>query len=379
MRSSYKKVSGMTAEIKIRRCYGCGATLQNLDRYESGYVSPKRAESDEGLCDRCYRLRHPGSNASQTITPAFQSMIRRAVESDALLCYVADAFSLDSSIVEDLAQLVKGGRVLALVNKVDLLPENITLDELTEGVRSRLSALGIEPLDIYLVSANREDTVKKLSETFEKYRSGKDVYLVGTQRVGKSAIINEFLKFYDNPTSRTITRENLGDSSDELVVTAIPLDGSSTLYDTPGVFEPTSMINQIDRRTLKYVLPRARITARNFSLRSGEGMAFGALAYCTLDEGKADLEAYFSSDVEILKIKSERADETFTDLCGGKGHPCSPTIRDADSLEKNEISLPDDGADHILSIVGFGRLRLAGHGQRFSIFVPKGVAVILHR
>lgn len=36
MRSTYKKVSGMTAEIKIRRCYGCGSLLQSQDRFEAG-------------------------------------------------------------------------------------------------------------------------------------------------------------------------------------------------------------------------------------------------------------------------------------------------------------------------------------------------------
>ena len=381
MRSTYKKVSGMTAEIKVRRCYGCGSTLQNADRYEPGYVSAQRQESDEGLCDRCYKLRNPGAQTSQVITRSFTAMIRKAIESQALLCYVIDAFSLDSSVVTNLSELIRTGRVLALVNKVDLLPANISNEELLEGVKSRLSAQGISPLAIYLTSINDEQTIRALRSELDAHRDGKDVYLIGTQRVGKSAIINEFLKYYDNSTDRTVTRESLGEPGDDLVVTAIPLDEDSTLYDTPGVFEPTSIVNQIDRRTLKYVLPRTRVVGRNFTVKPGEGLVFGALSYCLLTSAaKTDVEAYFSSDVQIDRIRAERAQETFTSLCqDGKGHPASPTIRDTDALAETVLEVPDDGQEYILSITGFGRLRLKGAGQTFAFYAPKGVRVLLHR
>ena len=54
-----KKNSGLTAEIRVKRCYGCGAILQTNDPNDVGYIPPEKYESDdETLCERCYKLRH---------------------------------------------------------------------------------------------------------------------------------------------------------------------------------------------------------------------------------------------------------------------------------------------------------------------------------
>lgn len=380
MRSSYKKVSGMTAEIKIRRCYGCGATIQSEDRYESGYVDPSRAGDDSGLCDRCYRLRHPQEEASRVVTPSFRKLVEEAKRKRALLCYILDAFSLDASVVPSISELLKGSKVLVVVNKVDLLPETVSSEDLIEGVKSRLSEGGVEPLDIVSCSANDQASVAGFKAKIDQYRRGEDVYLLGAMRVGKSAIVDTFLKFYENTSGRTITRERFGESGNELTLTAIPLDASSTLYDTPGVFEPSSMANQLDRRALKYIVPRTRVQARSFSIKNGEGLAFGALSYAVLTYGeKAEGQAYFSSDVELIKLGSRHVSDSFTALCqDGKGHPSSPTVRDADALVVTEVPLPSDGKEHLISIVGFGRLSLRGEGQRLDFYLPRDVRVLIH-
>lgn len=379
MRSTYKKVSGMTAEIKIRRCYGCGSTLQSADRYEPGYVSSARQDNDEGLCDRCYRLRHPQADSSQTVNKVYTRLIEKAKNSGALLCYVVDSFSLDSSIVAMLSDLLKGCKVIAIVNKVDLLPEIISTAELLDGVKSRFAKQGIQPLDYLLTSVGDKNAIQNIRPEIDKYRQGKDVYFVGTLRVGKSSLINEFLKYYQNDTGRNITRETIGDE-ETLTLTAIPLDANSTLYDTPGLFEPHSLLNQIDRKTLKYVIPRTRIKVRNETVKEGETLIFGALSYMTFEDcERTELEIFFSSDVEITKVKDSRAESTFTELCqNGEGHPSSPSIRDASALEKVDIFVPAGVGDVLLSISGFGRVRFFGNNQKISVYVPKGVGVFFN-
>lgn len=56
------KASGLTAEIRVRRCYGCGAILQSNDPNEAGYIPKEKFDSDDqNLCERCYKLRHYSS------------------------------------------------------------------------------------------------------------------------------------------------------------------------------------------------------------------------------------------------------------------------------------------------------------------------------
>lgn len=112
MRSTYKKVSGMTAEIKIRRCYGCGSLLQSQDRFEAGFVSKKREGNDEGLCDRCFDLRHPSQGTNQTLDYDFAQLLMKARDKGALFCYVFDSFSFDASIVLGLSDYI--GKIFLL-------------------------------------------------------------------------------------------------------------------------------------------------------------------------------------------------------------------------------------------------------------------------
>ena len=379
MRPTYKRVSGMTAEIKIRRCYGCGATLQSEDRYLSGYVSSSREKSDDDLCDSCYKLRHPKVDAIYTVTPTFKKLIREAKGKEALLVYVLDAFSLDASVIPSICELLKGDRVLVAVNKVDLLPDNITHEDLMEGVRSRLSDGGVNPLEIVACSANDRESVSFFIYTMNRLRNGRDVYLLGALRVGKSAIVDTLLKFYRNDSGRVIARERFGEFGSEITLTAIPLDKESTLYDTPGVFEPSSLANQVDRRTLKYIAPRTRVPVRMFSLAKGEGLALGALSYLVLKEGPSfEGTAYFASDVELVNLGSKHVADSFTELCqDGKTMPQSPTVRDSGDLFCTEVPVPNDGKEYLISIVGYGRLVLRGEGQRFDFYVPKDVRVLI--
>ena len=123
MRSSYKKVSGMTAEIKIRRCYGCGGTLQAEDRYEPGFVNPGRYGADDGLCDRCYRLRHPHPEQAQTIDKDFVALLAKARKSGSLFCYVMDAFALYSLLIPGIADFF-GTNILVVIHQPDISHAN---------------------------------------------------------------------------------------------------------------------------------------------------------------------------------------------------------------------------------------------------------------
>ena len=73
------KASGVTQEIRVRRCYGCGAILQDTDPDEVGYVPPAKFESGEDtLCERCYKLRHYSTYKK---TPDFEKTLADVIDS----------------------------------------------------------------------------------------------------------------------------------------------------------------------------------------------------------------------------------------------------------------------------------------------------------
>ena len=55
-----KKTAGITDEIRIKRCYGCGAILQSTDPKKVGYIREDKMKEEEGLCERCYMREYYG-------------------------------------------------------------------------------------------------------------------------------------------------------------------------------------------------------------------------------------------------------------------------------------------------------------------------------
>lgn len=367
----------MTAEIKIRRCYGCGSLLQSQDRFEAGFVSKKREGNDEGLCDRCFDLRHPSQGTNQTLDYDFAQLLMNARDKGALFCYVFDSFAFDASIVLGLSDFI-GKNILAICTKRDILPNTLPDDVIIEKFKARLAAIGINPVGILLVSAYQSFNFDEFFSAIEHYRNGKDVFFVGASQVGKSTLINNFLMNYDNETGRNITSERIG--TEGLTLTKIPLDKVSTLFDTPGIFNPTSILNQVERRTLKYIIPHVAVSAVEDNLKSGESMFLGALARID-NKGPSPLnfKLYFARDVIRTKAKIERADVEFTTLCGsGEGKPSSATVKSISDLEKNIVEIRE-GEDCVVSIYGYGKLVFnKPNPATLEIYVPKGVTVETH-
>ena len=85
----------------------------------------------------------------------------------------------------------------------------------------------------------------KFNETLNRLREGKDVYFIGVSQVGKSSIINAFLKNYQNKTDKFITTSIYPGTTIDVI--QIPVDNDSYFYDTPGIFHSRCIINNVER------------------------------------------------------------------------------------------------------------------------------------
>lgn len=116
------KSSGLTAEIRIKRCYGCGSILQSEDPNESGYVPKEKFDSEEDtLCERCYKLRHYSQyKESKDINIDYMTILNAAKKDNALIVYVFNAFSLYGSLIEGIGDYISD-KTLVVINKRETL------------------------------------------------------------------------------------------------------------------------------------------------------------------------------------------------------------------------------------------------------------------
>ena len=370
-----KKSSGVTNEIRIRRCYGCGAILQDKNPKVTGYIPALKLKGDEEqLCERCYKLRHYNEiDDVPHFNSDYESILKEAVQTQALIVYVLDIFSLEASLIHGIGTLL-GTKLLVILNKRDILPKSLTDEKIIADCKARLKSENIFPSDVIVTSSHKNYNIDSLLKTIETLRKGKDVYFIGASQVGKSSLVNSILKSYKNETDKLITTSHFPGTT--LDVIQIPLDKNSDMYDTPGIFNPESLLNQVERQILKYVIPRTEIRPMVYQSNARQSYILGAIARVDFAEGpKTNFTFYLSNDVAITRTKLEKADTTFDSLCLTKQvQPASLTVKSLKDLERHDFVLPASGQVELL-IVGLGYANFEAKEQKITVYAPKNVAV----
>jgi ribosome biogenesis GTPase YqeH len=373
------KASGLTQEIRVRRCYGCGAILQDQDPSEVGYVPPEKFENgEETLCERCYKLRHYSTyKKSPDFNLDYVTILTEAKEEGALLVYVLNAFCLTGSFLDGIGRYLSKN-VLVVINKRDILPSDYSDDYLCAYVADKLSKENVKPLAILLTSASsvKNYNIGEVMRAIDEHRNGKSVYFIGAYQVGKSSLINCLLMDYSNSTEKMITTSPYPGTT--LDVISIPLDENSYLYDTPGIYNPKSIISFIEPEIVKYVQPRKEIRPETYSAKDGQSFLFSNLARLDFVKGeKTDFTFYKSNDITLERTKIARADQAFLSLCENADlEPRTQKVKSILDLEKHTFTAVKDTTNR-LSIVDLGFIDFIGKDQVLDVYAPKGVKVTL--
>ncbi len=372
------KSSGVTAEIRVKRCYGCGAILQDQDPNEVGYIPKEKLESgQENLCERCYKLRHYSKyRASGDFTIDYVTILSRAKEENALVCYVLNAFSLEGSFLKGINKFLPE-HFLVIVNKRDLLPKDYSDEYIIDRVKERMEKDGSRPIDIIITSSgNHRNNIDALISSIEKNRNGKSVYFVGAYQVGKSSLINCLLMGYTNCTEKMITTSPYPGTT--LDVISIPLDDDSFLYDTPGIYNSSSIISFIEPEIVKYVLPRSEVRPETYASKEGQSFILSNLARIDFISGdKTNFTFYKSNDLTLQRCKTNKADSLFDSIANNVNSEArTAKVTSMKSLKK--VTFHADGNDTArLVINGLLFVEFIQKGQTIDSYVPEPVEVSL--
>ena len=368
---------GLTAEIRIKRCYGCGAILQDQDPNEAGYIPTDKLESeDECLCERCYKLRHYSAfKEMPDFTVDYVTILSKAKEEDSLIVYVRNCFTLASSLLPGIGKYL-GKKVRVVLNERDLLPVSYSDEYLVSYAKQLLAKEGIEPLDIIITSSSgKGKNVDKRMADINKFRGGKSVFFVGAYQVGKSSLINCLLQDYSNRTNHRITTSPFPGTT--LDVISIPLDENSFLYDTPGIYNRYSMVSFLEPSITRYVLARNAIRLEEYTAKEGQSFLFSN--FCRVDfvsGGKTRFLFFKSNDLRIERCKLAKADSAFNSICENPNRPIkSKKISSRSNLEKHSFQF-EEGKDYRVRIYGLGYFDIHGDKQVIDVYAPKGVKVI---
>lgn len=358
------------------RCFGCGAIIQNTNPALTGFLPRIASEKETPLCQRCYRLQHYGEDVpNPNFTNEYRKVMEQARKTNSLIVYVVDLFAFESSLVFSVFEYLRACPLIVVANKRDVLPKAVDDHKFIDFVNDRLAEYDIKPIKTIISSAYKNFNIDEIIADVNKYRNGKDVYVVGSASVGKSSLINSFLRVYKNETRTFISTSPYPGTT--LDVIKVPLENKAYFYDTPGIVVDNSIFAHIDRNAMKYVFPRREINPRTFQVVENQSFFVGGLARIDFVHGeKANFTFYASNECDIHRTKLDKADATFASLISSKSiKPISQNVHSVEDLEKHEFDIPEKDVD--LTISGLAWAKVSCPNGKLVVYAPKGVMVAI--
>ena len=356
------------------RCFGCGAVIQNANPALTGFLPRQVSKNENPLCQRCYRLQHYGEDIpNPTFSAEYRKVMDEARRTKSLIVYVVDLFAFESSLIFSAFEYLKACPLIVVANKRDVLPKAVDDNKFIHFVNEKLKEYDITPIKTIISSAYKNINIDDIISEVNKLRNGKNVYVVGSASVGKSSIINSFLRIYKNETKTFISTSPYPGTT--LDVIKVPLDDKTYFYDTPGILIENSIFAHVDKNAMKYIFPRREVNPRTFQINADQSIFIGGLARFDFTEGKKGSFTFFASnEVDLHRTKIDKADQTFVSLINSKSiKPISNTVKGNEDLDKVEFILPETPVD--ITISGLCWIKCIAPNAKVTVHVPHGVIV----
>lgn len=242
-------------------------------------------------------------------------------------------------------------------------------------VEKEAKEMGLNPIDVLLVSSEKGFQVREAIERIEQLRNGKDVYVVGCTNVGKSTFINRIIQETAGQENVITTSPIPGTTLDMI---KIPLDDGKHLVDTPGIINDHQMAHFISKEDLKTITPKKEIKARVYQLNEQQTLFFGGLARLDyLKGGRRPIVCYLANSIDIHRTKLEKADHLHKVHAGGMLQPPGKeTLDNFPELIRHEYKIKEEKMDIVFSGLGWVTVN---EGAFVAAYAPKGVGVMLRK
>ncbi|CAI9767611.1 unnamed protein product [Fraxinus pennsylvanica] len=271
----------------INSCYGCGAPLQTSETDAPGYVDletynlkKKHRQLRTVLCGRCRLLSHGHmitavggnggySGGKQFVTAEeLREKLSHLRHEKALIVKLVDIVDFNGSFLA--RDLAGANPIILVVTKVDLLPKGTDLNCVGDWVVEATVKKRLNVMSVHLTSSKSLVGIAGVVSEIQREKKGRDVYILGSANVGKSAFINAVLKMmsYKDPVAAAARKyKPIQSAVPGTTLGPIQIDaflGGGKLYDTPGVHLHHRQAAVIHSEDLPALAPQSQIRGRSF-------------------------------------------------------------------------------------------------------------------
>lgn len=276
----------------IKKCKGCGITLQDNNILHEGYTTNLTNE----YCMRCFKMKNYGEYEFVTKTnQEYIDILEKIGTKKALVLYVVDLLSIPYDLAKIKNYLRKNPIVLVL-NKQDIIPSSVSDEKIINYFKEQ----ELDFLDIILISSSKDYNLDNLYNKIKKYQTTKDIYVVGNTNAGKSTLINH-LTIKNNIEESKITISPMPSTT----LNEIKIEFKDfNLIDTPGLVDDGNILNYITKENIKKISPKKQIKPRTYRIHKNEALVLGDILRIDYINGERNSFTFFiSNDIPIKRVR----------------------------------------------------------------------------
>ncbi|KAL6131837.1 hypothetical protein ACLB2K_070210 [Fragaria x ananassa] len=279
-------------------CYGCGAPLQTSEPDAPGYSDPetyalkkKHHQLKTVICGRCKLLSHGhmitavGGNGGYSGGKQFimaeqlrEKLLHLRYER-VLIVKLVDIVDFNGSFLARVRDLAGANPIILVITKIDLLPKGTDFNCIGDWVVEATVKKKLNVMSVHLTSSKSLVGVAGVASEIQKEKKGRDVYVMGSANVGKSAFISALLKLMAEKDPVAASAQKYKPIQSAVPGTTLgPIQinaflGGGKPYDTPGVHLHHRQAAVVHSEDLPSLAPQSRLRGQSFpnSQVSGNG------------------------------------------------------------------------------------------------------------
>lgn len=268
----------------IKKCIGCGITLQTKDKSIEGYVDDINKE----ICERCFKLKYYGEYKEVTLDNKDYQNILDNIPKESLVVYLTSVLNLNLKYIE------KFNNVIIVLTKKDLLPKSVKDYKLINYV----SNITKNYKDIEVISSIKNYNLDNLMNKIQQYSNNQEVYFVGVTNSGKSTLINKIIKNYSDSNLEVTTSIYPSTTLNKIELNI----GNLKIVDTPGLLSEGSILNNLSLKEIKKITPKKEIKPRSYQLKGKNSLVIDNKVRIDFLEDN-NITIYIANNINIVKTR----------------------------------------------------------------------------
>ena len=365
---------------KDKKCAGCGIHLQTEDIKKDGYVPKDAYKARKKLiCQRCFKIKNYGKHIPMSLSEEdYLREVKDVIEKVDIVVAIFDIIDFEGSFDRRLLDLIEDKRVIAVINKIDLIPSKKHPSEVSSWVKKRFIEENIFPDEIAIISVKQDYGVSGVLRKVKGYfPHGAKVGVVGVTNVGKSSLINGL---YSNNSIKLTESKYPGTTLKKVKNRVKYTDVDFEIVDTPGLIPKGRISDMVCEECALKIVPSKEISRMTFKPENDRVLMLGGMvALRTLDnesEYGPIFSVFASKDVKFHETNMNKAEELMGKDNSVVSPPCSNCFDRYSSLPmKKEVVTLEEGEE--LAIKGLAWLSVKRGPLVMEVTLPEGGELVI--